>query len=180
MATARLTGGLTPEEQAITHPFLAVVVSLHRELDARMRQVSGYSMVDYQLLLALVNAPADGLPMGSVAELLVITPSHLSRAASRLEADNAIVREPDPTNKRLVRVRLTPTGRHLLEVAAPAYAALVRDLLLTPLSAEQGSQLAGISATLLQHMADEASCAPNQSRGPSPVIRSTDGQQKEA
>ncbi|HEU4349905.1 MAG TPA: MarR family winged helix-turn-helix transcriptional regulator [Actinoplanes sp.] len=53
--------------------------------------------------------------MNRLAEALDVVPSSASRLCDRLEATGLLRREPDPRDRREVRLLLTPAARRLLE-----------------------------------------------------------------
>lgn len=65
-----------------------------------------------RLLQLLVDSPA-GLTNAEIAEILDIRPSSVSATLSRLEDAGLIVREPSPSDKRAVIVRLSEKGRQM-------------------------------------------------------------------
>lgn len=58
----------------------------------------------------------DGLSPGEVARQLGLATPTVTRAATRMEASGLLRREPHPTDRRLVRLVLTPKGRALEDV----------------------------------------------------------------
>jgi DNA-binding MarR family transcriptional regulator len=57
---------------------------------------------------------------GELAELMHIRPATRTGLADRLESKDLIKRGPDPADRRVVRVGLTPTGTALLDEASAA------------------------------------------------------------
>ncbi|MFI1916144.1 MarR family winged helix-turn-helix transcriptional regulator [Nocardia sp. NPDC020380] len=55
----------------------------------------------------------DGLAPGEIARRLGLATPTITRAATRMEAAGLLRREPHPTDRRLVRLLLTPRGRDL-------------------------------------------------------------------
>lgn len=53
--------------------------------------------------------------MSRLAETLEVVPSSASRLCDRLEATGLLRREPDPRDRREVRLMLTPAARRLLD-----------------------------------------------------------------
>ncbi|MDY7088623.1 MAG: MarR family transcriptional regulator [Actinomycetota bacterium] len=53
--------------------------------------------------------------MSRLAEALEVVPSSASRLCDRLEANGLLRREPDPRDRREVRLLLTPAARRLLD-----------------------------------------------------------------
>ena len=68
-----------------------------------------------QFRMLVVLASRGPLRAGDLAELLDVHPSTATRMADRLVAAGALEREGNPDNRREVIVRLTDTGRRLVE-----------------------------------------------------------------
>jgi MarR family transcriptional regulator, organic hydroperoxide resistance regulator len=60
----------------------------------------------------------DGLTPGEVARRLGLATPTVTRAATRMEAAGLLFREPHPSDRRLVRLRLTERGRSLEDAIA--------------------------------------------------------------
>lgn len=58
----------------------------------------------------------DGLPPGELAKRLGLATPTVTRAAARMEAAGLIHREPDPRDRRLIRLCLTDRGRTLEKI----------------------------------------------------------------
>jgi len=58
----------------------------------------------------------DGLSPGELARRLGLATPTVTRAATRMEATGLLRREPHPSDRRLVRLRLTDRGRELEKV----------------------------------------------------------------
>ena len=58
----------------------------------------------------------DGLSPGEIARRLGLATPTVTRAATRMEAAGLLRREPHPSDRRLVRLRLTDRGRELEKV----------------------------------------------------------------
>ena len=53
--------------------------------------------------------------LGELAEAEQVRPPSITRIVRNLEADGLVEREPDPADRRIVRVRATDRGRSVLE-----------------------------------------------------------------
>ena len=53
--------------------------------------------------------------LGELAEAEQVRPPSITRVVRNLEADGLVEREPDPADRRIVRVRATAKGRTILE-----------------------------------------------------------------
>jgi DNA-binding MarR family transcriptional regulator len=73
----------------------------------------------------------DGLTPGEIARRLGLATPTVTRAATRMEAAGLLRREPHPSDRRLVRLRLTERGRSLEKVIAAETDALTERALAT-------------------------------------------------
>jgi DNA-binding MarR family transcriptional regulator len=71
----------------------------------------------------------DGLTPGQVARQLGLATPTVTKAATRMEAAGLLRRERDPSDGRLVRLRLTARGRELEQVIGPEMRALTERVL---------------------------------------------------
>ena len=145
---------LSPEERAVSVPLLGVVMLLPRVLDARLQREAGHSLHEYQVLLWLSVSEGGRQYMSALAEAANVTPSHLSRLATRLERRGALRRVPDPDNARFVLAELTDDGRRLLDAAAPVYRATLRQFVFEHLSDEDMTQFGRLSGSILASLRD--------------------------
>lgn len=86
----------------------------------------------------------DGSPQAEIAASLFRDAPNVSRILSGLEAQGLVRREPDPVDRRKVRVRITSEGRAFVERTAPR-AAEVRDRLYAGI---ETSRLKEVRATI--------------------------------
>jgi DNA-binding MarR family transcriptional regulator len=105
---------------------------------------AGLSTAQVNALLALV--PGEAAPMRSLAAQLNYDASNLSVLVDRLERRGAVERRPDPGDRRVKALALTPEGERLRE-------AFWRDLVedsepLSPLTDDGLRELAGLLAVL--------------------------------
>lgn len=78
----------------------------------------------HQLLLAVRGLPANLRPtIGTLAERLVVKHHTLTELLDRLEAVGLAQRQPDPEDKRVVLVSITPRGRAMLDRLSLAHRA---------------------------------------------------------
>jgi MarR family transcriptional regulator, organic hydroperoxide resistance regulator len=79
----------------------------------------------------------DGLTPGQVARQLGLATPTVTRAATRMEAAGLLRREPHPSDRRLVRLVLTPRGRELEQVIGPEMQSLTEQILVGFSTAER-------------------------------------------
>jgi DNA-binding MarR family transcriptional regulator len=86
---------------------------------------------------------------GELATLTHVTSGTMTSRLDRLVARDFVTRHPDPTDGRLVRVRLTATGRQRVDAAFVQLLRSERDLLAT-LDGSRGAELADALRSLLR------------------------------
>ncbi|AIA07376.1 hypothetical protein DC74_6946 [Streptomyces noursei] len=100
-------------------------------------------------LLRIVGHCHDAPPrMADLAERLEVVPRAVTTLVDALESNGAVRRVPDPTNRRVVRIELTDTGRSTLRALRGARRAAAEEIL-APLTAAQREVLGGLLATLV-------------------------------
>jgi DNA-binding MarR family transcriptional regulator len=77
----------------------------------------------YDLLWALYRQPERRLRVNELAREVVLSPTATSRFVDRVEAAGYVRREPDPADRRALRVTITPAGIDLLRRMWPVYEA---------------------------------------------------------
>ncbi len=120
---------------------------LSREIERRLEPVYAACGLEpgwYDVLATLRRAgPPYRLRPTDFAASLMLTSSGTTKRLDRLEAAGHIAREPDPTDRRGVLIRLTPRGRSLIDQAAVKHMANERRIL-SGLTAAEQRQLAGL------------------------------------
>ena len=132
---------LSAEEMRAWQAFLAAGALLDRRLDQQLRQESGLSHAQYEILVRLAAAPGGELRMTDLAGALY-TKSGLTYQITQLEKAGLVRRSASPGDVRGVVAALTDAGRQRLAQAAPGHVAAVRRLLIDVLTAEQLSAVA--------------------------------------
>jgi len=89
-----------------------------RTADAKLGGLHGLSLSELELLLAINNQEAQGARPADLARALHMTASGVTRALLPLEKRGIVKREPDKTDARASRVRLTVSGDELANRAA--------------------------------------------------------------
>ena len=133
---------LSAEEMRAWQAFLAAGALLDRRLDQQLRQESGLSHAQYEILVRLAAAPGGELRMTDLAGALYTTKSGLTYQITQLEKAGLVRRSASPGDVRGVVAALTDAGRQRLAQAAPGHVAAVRRLLIDVLTAEQLSAVA--------------------------------------
>jgi DNA-binding MarR family transcriptional regulator len=94
---------------------------LVRVIDGDLRAEHGMTLLTYDALVQLSEAPGRQLYMKDLAAALVYSASGLTRIVDGLERAGYARRAPDPDNRRATRVVLTPGGLAALEAGQPTH-----------------------------------------------------------
>ncbi len=125
---------------------LATTNTIERELARRLRQRFQCSLARFDLLAQLDKAEGS-LTMGELSARLMVSNGNVTGLVRRLVSEGLVQQEPDPHDRRMLRVRLTPSGRRLFSAMARAHAGWVRALL-ERMSREERDRLAVLLARL--------------------------------
>lgn len=134
---------------------VAVLELLPALLDQQLRRDSGMTHFDYMVVSQLSQAPERTLRMTALAQRTNATLPRLSHVVSRLEERGLVERLPCPEDRRATNARLTDAGMAEVEAAAPGHAALVRELVVDPLTRTQVDQLGRIAEAMLGRLDPE-------------------------
>ncbi|MBO0766467.1 MAG: MarR family transcriptional regulator [Hyphomicrobiaceae bacterium] len=111
--------------RAIDSDFLFLIYDVaqlvRRQADKRARTY-GMTRAQWAVLARLQREP--GITQSRLASLTDVEPITIGRLVDRLEANNLIERQPDPEDRRIWRLRLTPKSAPILK----QFAAFRREL----------------------------------------------------
>jgi DNA-binding MarR family transcriptional regulator len=135
---------------------------LDARLEERIREAADLSLAEYETLFRLKLASGHPPQMGEIANLLINSPSGMTRIADRLEKDGLIARETPKDNRRVVLLCLTEKGQHVLAKADRAFQSALRESFADHLSATDLAELRRLMRKLLKSNGawHEARCAP--------------------
>lgn len=131
---AETTPWLSDRQQRVWRQYLNAQEQLNTAVARQLNQDWGMSTPDFEVLVRLSEAPAGRVRIIELADTLLWERSRLSHHLTRMEKRDLIVRQNCPDDRRGAFAVLTPTGRKLIEAAAPGHADLVRRLVFDPLS----------------------------------------------
>jgi len=140
---------------------------LKHAVEQQLRQDGGLSYVQFQLLARLgLDSPTGSGRMTDLADGVVYSRSGLTYQAGLLEERGLVVRAPSPDDERGITVTITDAGRAVLATVLPGHVAVVRDLLVEPLSRDDVAALGGLLEPVRDHMraAPPRSAAPRRRR----------------
>lgn len=107
-------------------------------LDRDLRREHGLGVTDFDVLITLYNAPERRLRMSSLAQQTMLSPAGVTHLVTRLERDNLVRRELDPSDRRRWYTLLTSHGDDVLKEARLTHnATLRRELLSITTAAER-------------------------------------------
>jgi DNA-binding MarR family transcriptional regulator len=89
------------------------VARLIRVAADKRARVDGMTRAQWALLIQLFRNP--GLSQKEVADLLEVEPISVARLVDRLERNGLIERRPDPADRRIWRLHLTPAALPVLD-----------------------------------------------------------------
>jgi DNA-binding MarR family transcriptional regulator len=147
---------LTEEEQRAWRGLLRMTSQLNARANRLLQEEYGISLADYEVLVALSEAPEDRLRVFEVADALAWEQSRVSHQLARMQRRGLITREGCATDARGAFAVLTTVGRATIERAAPAHVEQVRQLVFDELSHEQVSGLTEITTRVLDRLAATA------------------------
>jgi DNA-binding MarR family transcriptional regulator len=143
---------LSPEEQHAWRSF----IRLHQKLSARLvRDLQAHSKLsgaDYEILVALTDAPDGRQRFQDLAKTVEWEQSRLSHQIARMTKRGLVAREECADDGRGAFVVLTPAGREVIDAAAPKHVATVRRLVIDALSPDELAALGRISNRILDRL----------------------------
>ncbi|WP_103504779.1 MarR family winged helix-turn-helix transcriptional regulator [Streptomyces sp. SM14] len=148
------TRWLDEQEMAAWTAFLEATHRVFREVEAQLRDEAGLSHPQYEVLVKLAAAGADGLRMTVLASSLITSKSGLTYQVGQLEKRGLVRRWECPTDTRGVSAGITPDGLEALRAAAPGHAEQVRAVLIDLLDRPQLAALADAMGTVNTRLRD--------------------------
>jgi DNA-binding MarR family transcriptional regulator len=122
------------EELAAWRGMLRVHSAVFRELDRRLIANHRLSADAYGVLITLVGASGQQLPIGELGERRNLSPSGISRSIDRLTKAGLVERIINSADRRSLLVALTDQGLARLREAQVTHHATVRELLFANLT----------------------------------------------
>jgi DNA-binding MarR family transcriptional regulator len=126
---------------------------LRHAVEQQLREEGDLSYVQFQLLARLgLDSPTGSERMTDLADGVVYSRSGLTYQAALLEKAGLVGRAPAADDERGVMVTISDAGRERVEKVLPGHVAVVRELLLEPLSRAQVETLLSVLAPAREHM----------------------------
>jgi DNA-binding MarR family transcriptional regulator len=143
---------LTPTEQEAWRAYLDSTRLLLQALDRQLESDAGLSLVDYEVLVALSEAPARRMRMRDLADATLSTRSGATRAVARLERAGWVRRVDCDDDRRGTEAELTPAGLAKLASAAPGHVAAVRAHMFDLLTGRQVAHVHAVGSRMREHL----------------------------
>jgi DNA-binding MarR family transcriptional regulator len=87
------------------------------------------TLPQFDMLAELARSGDEGFTFVELSRLLLVTSGNLTGIVDRLEAEGLVARNPDQSDRRVIRIRLTPRGRQLTREILPKHAEDVHQVL---------------------------------------------------
>ena len=144
-----MTRWLSEPEQRAWRGLLQMTTRLEAQLNRELQAASGLSLADYDVLVALSEAPQGRLRISQLASDLGWERSRLSHHLARMQRRELVTREDCEADRRGAFVVMTDQGRTAIQQAAPAHVGTVRRLVFNGLSGEQVGSLQAFTESVL-------------------------------
>ena len=117
-------------------------------LETRLKRTYGVSMPDYNILLALWEAPGHRLRMGELADRVVYSPSRVTYLVSNLSRDGWVERIPSAVDRRGYDACLTTQGIETVLAATELHQQTVSEYLLDGMTEADIDSIVKVFSTL--------------------------------
>lgn len=117
-------------------------------LETRLKRTFGVTMPDYNILLALWEAPKHRLRMGELADKVVYSPSRVTYLVSNLSRDGWVERVPSAIDRRGYDACLTTQGVETVLAATELHQQTVREYLLDGMTDDDIGAIVKVFSTL--------------------------------
>lgn len=135
--------GASPQDWQAWQLYIETTARLTTHIEERLK-AHGCSLMDYQLLLLLYNAPDRRMRMGELARQLVFSPSRLSYQINVLTKRGWIERCRADSDRRGWEAVLTPAGVQTFRDVRPGHAQDVAELFFAALQGDDAARLAAL------------------------------------
>ena len=119
-----MSDGLSKRRLKLWIRLLGVTRAAEAELREVLRKDHATTLPRFDVMAAL-HRRSDPVTMGELSRLLLVSNGNATAVVDRLEAEGLVARQPDPADRRTVRVALTAEGRAAFERLAAEHEAAV-------------------------------------------------------
>jgi DNA-binding MarR family transcriptional regulator len=156
VAPAPPGAALTEDEARAWRTYFVTSARLQTRLNRELRAAAGLTLVDYDVLLALTEAPAGCLRMGELADALVFSPSRLTYQVASMAERGLVRRERVDADGRGLTAAVTDEGRRVFAAARREHRRSIRRLFLDHLDHDDLRSLERVFGALRDRLADPA------------------------
>lgn len=146
------TRWLSTDEERAWRRYRRMRTLLDLAISRDLRQDSGLSEADYDVLSTLSESPNDSWRARDLAARLLWSTSRLAHQVGRMEQRNLVTRSGTDTDARGAVVALTRHGRGVLDAAALPHVASVRRNLIDLLTPTELKVLDRIAGKVVDHL----------------------------
>jgi DNA-binding MarR family transcriptional regulator len=146
---------LSEDEQRTWRTYLRLGSLLPAALNRQLSRDSGLTLPEYEVLVALSEAPEQRLRPFQICETLTWEQSRLSHQLTRMERRGLVARRECPVDGRGAFVALTPCGAEAIRAAAPQHVETVRRLIFDRLSDAQRAVFEDTCSMIIDALAEE-------------------------
>lgn len=107
---------------------LSCVNLIETELRQRMREQFASTLPRFDMLAQLDRFP-DGIKMGELSRLMLVTGGNVTGLADSLEKEGMAARVYDPSDRRSCRVKITASGKKQFDQMAKAHQRWLNELM---------------------------------------------------
>ena len=153
MRVADLETRATREDHEALRLWLRLLATTHL-IEGRVRrglqERYATTLPRFDLMAQLDRAP-EGLKMGELSRRMMVTGGNVTGITDGLEADGLVERSADASDRRALRVRLTPAGRRAFRAMATEHERWIVDMF-GALDQNQMAVLSDLLGRLKQHL----------------------------
>jgi DNA-binding MarR family transcriptional regulator len=128
---------------------------VERQVRSRLRERFATTLPRFDLMAQLERHP-EGLKMGELSRLLMVTGGNVTAIVDQLEKEGLVERLDEPADRRAFRIRLTPTGERGFAEMARAHEEWVVELF-AGMSRREQEELLRLLAKVKQHAVEASS-----------------------
>jgi DNA-binding MarR family transcriptional regulator len=122
--------------------------ALTRAMDANLREAHGLSLREYEVLLALSDAPEGRLRRVDLAAMVLLTQGGVTRLLAPLERAGLVARAASDRDRRVTFAELTAAGRERYAAAARTHRRDIAELFAARFEAAELAELDRLLARL--------------------------------
>jgi len=146
---------LSEDEQRAWRAYLRLGSLLPAALNRQLQHDCGLTLPEYEVLVALSEAPGQRLRPFQVCDTLNWEQSRLSHQLTRMERRELVTRQECKADGRGAFVALTSAGADAIRQAAPQHVAAVRRLIFDRLSDAQRAAFEDVCSVIIEALTEQ-------------------------